>query len=96
MWNRLRYTRHEVRQADYAIINDVCHHYQTMLYFISIDAQKRQLREAGFAGEVCVYDLAGRPVTGACRDGTLAFTVTRSPETADRRSAQDQHATTGA
>lgn len=77
-FNRLRYIRHEERQQDYAIINDVCHHYQTMLYFISIDAQRRQLEAAGFDKDIVVHDLAAHVVTGDCGDGTVAFTAKRA------------------
>lgn len=73
--NRLRYRGHEVRTADYAIINDVCHHYRTMLYFITVEDQLRQLRSVGFDREVRVYDLAGEVVAGQTRDGTIAFVV---------------------
>ena len=77
-FNRVRYIRHEERYADYAIINDVCHHYQTMLYFISIESQRRQLEAAGFDKNIVVHDRAGRVVTGDSRDGTIAFTTKRA------------------
>jgi SAM-dependent methyltransferase len=77
-FNRLRYIRHEERREDYAIINSVYHHYQTMLYFISIDAQRRQLEAAGFDKDIVVHDLAGHVVSGHCSDGTIAFTAKRA------------------
>lgn len=73
--NRLRYRSHEIRAVDYAIINDVCHHYRTMLYFISAGDQCRQLASAGFNGEISLYDLSGALVHGTTRDGTIAFVV---------------------
>jgi SAM-dependent methyltransferase len=76
--NRLRFRRHEVRTGEYSIINDVCHHYRTMLYFIDITQQLRQLGEAGFAETAQTYDLAGRPADIGCRDGTIAFVTKKA------------------
>lgn len=73
--NRLRYRTHEVRIADYAIINDVCHHYRTMLYFTTAEDQIRQLRSVGFDCEIKIYDLSGELVVGQTRDGTVTFVV---------------------
>ena len=71
--NRLRYRRNEIRTPEYAVINSIYHHYRTMLYFIGMPEQLRQLAQAGFAGEVQVYDLKGQPTTAACRDGTMGY-----------------------
>lgn len=73
VFNRLRYCRHEVRADDYAIINDVCHHYRTMLYFITPEAQLRQLESVGFKREIGIYDLSGALIQGQTRDGTIAI-----------------------
>ncbi|MDH5835701.1 class I SAM-dependent methyltransferase [Luteimonas kalidii] len=63
---RLRNRRHfrpfEVHAPDYAIINDQCHHYGTMLYYVTLDRQRRQLAEAGFEPDAEAYDLAGEPI----------------------------------
>jgi SAM-dependent methyltransferase len=74
--NRLRHRRHEVRTAEYAVLNDVCHHYQTMLYFIDLKQQLAQLAGTGFAAGAQAFDLQGRPADAGCRDGTLTY-VTR-------------------
>jgi SAM-dependent methyltransferase len=71
--NRLTHLKHEIKCAEYAILNDVCHHYQTMLYFIDPEQQVRQLRAAQFLGEVRMYDLAGMPSDRTSTDGTIAF-----------------------
>jgi ubiquinone/menaquinone biosynthesis C-methylase UbiE len=73
--NRMLNKRHEVRQAEYAIINDRSHDYRTMLYFTTIDNQRRQLAAAGFKPDITVFDLSGRVVNGATDDGTLTFVV---------------------
>jgi SAM-dependent methyltransferase len=73
--NRMLNKRHEVRAAEYAIINDRCHHYRTMLYFTTVENQRRQLQKAGFNADVTIFDLAGRVVNGATRDGTVTFVV---------------------
>jgi SAM-dependent methyltransferase len=71
--NRLRYRRHEVRTGEYALINDVCHNYQTMLYFIAMPEQLGQLARAGFADGVQAFDLQGRKANAQCRDGTVGY-----------------------
>jgi SAM-dependent methyltransferase len=73
--NRMLNKRHEVRTAEYAIVNDRCHDYRTMLYFTTIDNQRRQLQKARFKADLTVFDLAGRVVNGATRDGTVTFVV---------------------
>ncbi|MEO8016910.1 MAG: class I SAM-dependent methyltransferase [Pseudomonadota bacterium] len=76
--NRRRNRRHEIRTDEYAVINDVYHHYRTMLYFIDLPRQHAQLSEAGFAGGVATFDLSGRPADNDCRDGTVIFVVSKS------------------
>jgi ubiquinone/menaquinone biosynthesis C-methylase UbiE len=76
-FNRMKYRRHEVSVPDYAIRNDVYHHYRTMLYYISIDAQRKQLRDAGYVGQPVVFDRNGEIVEKDCSDGTIVFVVHR-------------------
>ena len=76
--NRLRFRKHEVRTEEYSIINDVFHHYSTMLYYIDIPRQLRQLEGQGLAPVLPPYDLKGRPANDGCRDGTIAF-VAKKP-----------------
>ena len=76
--NRLRFRKHEVKTEEYSIINDVFHHYSTMLYYIDIGRQLRQLEGQGFSPVLQPYDLKGRPAGDGCRDGTLAFVAKKS------------------
>ncbi len=76
-YNRMRYRRHEVSLPDYAIRNDVYHHYRTMLYYISIEAQRKQSRDAGYAGQMVVFDQDGNVAGDDCADGTIVFVVNR-------------------
>lgn len=46
---------------DYAILNDWAHDYRLLTYYIDPAAQERQLRQAGFLGEVAVYHPFMRP-----------------------------------
>jgi SAM-dependent methyltransferase len=71
--NRWQLRRHEVRTEHYAMLNDVCHDYRTMLYFIDLPRQIEQLIHAGFAPDILAFDLAGRPADAASRDGTLTL-----------------------
>jgi len=70
--NRLRNRRHEVRTADYAIVNSACHDYGVMLYVIDLEHQQAQLASAGFALETS-YDLEGRLATTATRDDSILY-----------------------
>lgn len=76
--NRRRHRRHEIRTPEYAVLNTVYHHYTTMLYVIEIPQQLKQLAEAGFAPDIKVFDLAGRPASAECQDGTLAFVARKA------------------
>lgn len=63
VYNRRRYAKHDLRTAEYSIINDVCHDYGTMLYYITLANQRRQIEELGFAENAAAYDLDGRFIT---------------------------------
>lgn len=71
--NRLRLKKHEVVTEDYAIVNDVYHRYNVMLYFISLSKQMHQLLNIGFKDLTVAYDLKGRIADNSTRDGTLTF-----------------------
>jgi ubiquinone/menaquinone biosynthesis C-methylase UbiE len=73
--NRVRFLRHEVHTDEYAIINDRCHRYATMLYYISIEQQLKQLKAAGFATMPLIYDIAGKPADASCRSDSLTYVV---------------------
>lgn len=75
IFNRLRYLRHEVSTAEYSIINDRCHNYRTMLYYISPENQLRQLDAMGFKSKPTIYDLSGNTVSRAARDDSLTYVV---------------------
>lgn len=75
LFNRLRYLRHEVRTDEYSIINDRCHNYATMLYYISMPQQCIQLRQLGFTATPTVYDLSGNVAGAQSRDDSLTYVV---------------------
>lgn len=60
--NRRHFQPFEVHAPDYAIINDQCHHYGTMLYYVTLEQQRRQLTDAGFDPDAEAFDLAGLPI----------------------------------
>jgi ubiquinone/menaquinone biosynthesis C-methylase UbiE len=66
VYNRRRFARLVTKTPEYSLVNDVAHDYRMMAYYVTLEAQRRQLREAGFAGEE-TYDNAGRRVE-ATRD----------------------------
>jgi SAM-dependent methyltransferase len=71
--NRLRYRRHEVHTRQYAIINDRCFDYATMLYYITLEEQRAQLARAGFEPDAEAFDLQGRPATPDSTDNALCL-----------------------
>ena len=74
-FNRARYVRHEVRRREYSILNDRCHHYRTLLYYIDVEGQLQQLQAAGFHGPVAIYDLAGHSTGVDATDDSLLYVV---------------------
>lgn len=76
--NRRRHHPHEIHTEDYSVINDVCHHYSTMLYYLTLDKQREQLVEAGFETDAEAYDLDGRRVHDGTTDDSIAL-IARKP-----------------
>jgi ubiquinone/menaquinone biosynthesis C-methylase UbiE len=62
-FNHIKYARHEVWGEEFAIVNDTTHRCSLLTYYVSIDEQLKQLREAGFAGDIVCFDQAGEPTT---------------------------------
>ena len=83
LFNRWRLKRSEIRTPDYAILNDRSHHFRTMNYFITLDQQRKQLRENGFV-DLRVFDEKGQPVERDTTHGTMtlvAQSATDAPRT---------------
>jgi SAM-dependent methyltransferase len=59
---RSRHVRHEVHATDFAVINDRCHNYSVMLYYITLANQRRQLEAAGFEPCAEAFDLHGHRI----------------------------------
>lgn len=78
-YNRRRMSKLVEHGDGYSIINDVSHDYGTMLYYVDLRAQRRQLRDAGFSDEVYAWDLAGRPTDETSRDGSITLLVRTPP-----------------
>jgi SAM-dependent methyltransferase len=76
--NRRRLSKLAERGEGYAIINDVSHDYGTMLYYVDLREQRRQLREAGFTDDLRAWDLAGRPADDSSRDSSIML-LARTP-----------------
>ena len=71
VYNRRRFARLVRQTPDYSLVNDVSHDYRMMAYYVTLEAQRRQLREAGFARYDLYYN-AGHRVE-ATRDCHLHF-----------------------
>jgi len=78
--NRRRYRPLEERHADHAILNSTCHDYGTLLYYIELAAQRRQLEQAGFAPGALAYDLSGHEISGDTLDDSICY-LARRPRT---------------
>lgn len=79
--NRRRFRPHEVRTDDYAVINDVCHDYGTMLYYVTLARQRRQLVDAGFEPDAEAFDLDGARIDGDTAHDSIAL-IARKPDAA--------------
>ena len=79
MKNRFKFRKHEIHTSEYSMVNDVCHNYATMLYYISQSNQFAQLVSAGFDKNIVVFDLSGNIVNGDSSSGSL-FYVARKPD----------------
>ncbi len=71
VYNRRRFARLATRAPEYSLVNDVAHDYRMMAYYVTLEAQRRQLREVGFARDEA-YDNAGKKVD-ATRDCHIHF-----------------------
>lgn len=60
--NRLRFKSLEVATPEYSIINDKCHNYQTMLYYITLAEQLKQLERFHFGPVSAVFSIDGTRV----------------------------------
>lgn len=76
--NRRRFRPNEIHAPHYSVINDVCHHYGTMLYYVTLEDQQRQLRDAGFEADAEAYDLDGRRVHDDTSHDSIAL-IARKP-----------------
>jgi ubiquinone/menaquinone biosynthesis C-methylase UbiE len=68
----------EIRTPEYSVINDVCHDYGVLLYYIGLHQQRRQLQALGFAEDALAFDLQGRQITDDTSDNSIML-VARKP-----------------
>lgn len=78
LWNRQRLRQHEIHAPDFAMLNDVCHNYSVMLYYLSLHTQRQQLEATGFAPDAAAFDLTGKPITDDTELDSMAF-IARKP-----------------
>jgi SAM-dependent methyltransferase len=81
--NRKRLLAFEQHGPDYSILNDLSHDFSALHYYISRDAQERQLNEHGFDLLECL-DLEGRrlePGDEASDCSELQYVARRRPDT---------------
>jgi len=76
--NRLAFRKHETYTDEYAIINDKCHNYGTMLYYLTKSSQEKQLKSIGFSPEIKAFDLLGNLIQSETDDDSI-FYIARKP-----------------
>jgi SAM-dependent methyltransferase len=76
--NRLKYKKRDMRADRFSIINDVYHDYATMIYYISLANQRRQLEAVGFQPHAIALDLKGEVIEKDSSDNTLTL-IARKP-----------------
>ena len=59
IYNRNRYKKRGISTQEYSVINDKCHDYKTLLYYITLEQQREQLRRVGFKPGLRVYNSKG-------------------------------------
>jgi len=73
VYNRWRFEKVGYRNDDHAMVNDVCHDYGVMLYFITLQKQREQLERMGFRGDAAAFDLEGRRVHSDTTDNSITL-----------------------
>ena len=62
LYQRRQHAKHEVSTSRYAVLNDICHNYGVMLYYITLAQQRRQLEDTGFLPDAVAFDCRGRRI----------------------------------
>ena len=75
---RGRYRRHEVHATDFAVLNDRCHNYSVMLYYITLANQRRQLEAAGFEPGAEAFDVHGQRIADDTPHDSMAFVARKA------------------
>ncbi len=78
MARRSRMRKHEVRNSEFAMINDACHDYGVMLYYVTLDKQRLQLEQMGFCPNAEAFALDGNTACNESRDSSLML-IARKP-----------------
>jgi len=78
VYRRSRLRKFEIRTAEYSIVNDVCHDYGVMLYYITLASQREQLERIGFDKGAEAYDLAGKIIATDSTDSSI-MVIARKP-----------------
>jgi ubiquinone/menaquinone biosynthesis C-methylase UbiE len=84
--NWRRYQGYSVRTTEYSMINDLCHDYATMLYYISLKNQREQLAACGFEPDGDAFNHAGERIDDDTRQNDYAI-IARKPAVRSRSSA---------
>lgn len=71
--NRMKNKRRDIRAQGFSIINDIYHDYSTMIYYISLTNQRKQLDSVGFQSQAMAFDLKGDVIDKDSVDNTLTL-----------------------
>lgn len=78
MYNRSRFRRLEVHTDEYSIVNDKCHNYATMLYYITQANQYKQLTSVGFDRDIVAFDSSGNLIKNSTPDDSIFYVARKS------------------
>ncbi|NOX80283.1 MAG: class I SAM-dependent methyltransferase [Deltaproteobacteria bacterium] len=81
VYNRSRFRRLETYTDEYFIVNDKCHNYATMLYYITQANQYKQLTSVGFDRDIIAFDSSGNLIKNGTPDDSI-FYIARKPSSA--------------
>ncbi len=78
MYNRSRFRKLEVYTDEYSIVNDECHNYATMLYYITQTNQYKQLTSVGFDRDIVAFDASGHLIKDGTPNDSIFYVARKS------------------
>jgi SAM-dependent methyltransferase len=77
--NRYKNKKRDIRTPEFSIINDIFHDYSTMIYYVSLENQRKQLDSVGFQAQATALDLKGDVIEDAAVVDCIITLIARKP-----------------